>query len=249
MSQNNAYWHPIGFILCHLLAALLFGSWLFEPTHSYWERLDTAVFYTLNGTLAWGYEWQVFWAGANSKPADIATGLVMIAFFLYFAFSGGPTAMVKRLTMFGIMADTILLSQDGGVVDLYKQVISVSRTSPSLTLEPVHRLSELVPWIHAKDASPGSFPGDHGVVTFIWLGSVWFFAGWRWGIPALMMSVLILLPRMVAGAHWLSDNLVGSATLVLLMMAWIICTPVTYYLQRLGERILGFILPKRWQGY
>ncbi|TVO75809.1 phosphatase PAP2 family protein [Sedimenticola selenatireducens] len=247
MQQTQRIWYPLAFLLCHLFALLIYGSWLFEPTRVLWDALDTQLFYFLNGFLEQAESWQVFWATANTRIADVTTGLGMIAFFFLFIFSGAKAQRVGRLSMFGIMSSMILLSQDGGLVDLYKEIISVSRASPSLTLEPVYRLSELVPHIKAKDASHGSFPGDHGIVTFIWVGCIWFFANWRWGVAATLIGTLILLPRMVAGAHWLSDNLVGSSLLVLLMVAWILCTPLAYYLQRLGEWILGFILPQSWR--
>ncbi|MCW8944342.1 MAG: phosphatase PAP2 family protein [Sedimenticola sp.] len=247
MQQHQRIWYPLAFILCHLFAVMIYGSWLFEPTRTLWDALDNQVFYLLNGSLEQSESWQVFWASANTKMADIATGLGMIGFFFLYIFSGPKGQRIERLSMFGMMASMILLSQDGGLVDLYKETISVSRASPSLMLEPVYRLSELVPHIQAKDASHGSFPGDHGIVTLIWVGCIWFFASWRWGVAATLIGVLILLPRMVAGAHWLTDNLVGSSLLVLLMVAWILCTPLTYYLQRLGEWILGFILPNSWR--
>ncbi|WP_275097046.1 phosphatase PAP2 family protein [Sedimenticola hydrogenitrophicus] len=246
MPQNPRIWYPLPFLLCQVAGLLIYSSWLFEPTRALWDALDSRVFFLLNGLLAEGDWGRLFWAAANTKTADILTGLGMILFFFLFIFSGPKASRIERLSMFGVMAGMILLSQDGGLVDLYKQTIAVQRASPSLVLEPVYRLSELIPQIKAKDASQGSFPGDHGIVTLLWVGSIWFFAGWRWGVAAILSGTLILLPRMVAGAHWLSDNLVGSSLLALLMVAWILCTPLGYYLQRLGERILGFMLPGSW---
>jgi membrane-associated phospholipid phosphatase len=246
VSHKKPLWHPIPFVTCNLLALVLYASWLIEPTRSLWDGLDTQVFYALNGSLVWGEGWQTLWAFANSKTADILVGLTMILFFLVFSFAGRSDQRNQRLTNFGILCAMILLSQDGQLVNLYERIIDVVRPSPSLLLEPVHRLSELVPSIESKDAADNSFPGDHGVVAMIWLAAVWFYAGWRWKIAGMILCVLILLPRMVAGAHWLSDNLVGSATLVLLMAAWILCTPVAHYLQRLGVWILGYIFPAGW---
>lgn len=246
MPQQQSIWYPRGFIALHLLALLIFGSWLFEPTRAIWDSIDRHLFYLLNGSLAEGETWRLFWAAANTKTADIITGLGIIGFFFLFIFSGPKDQRIERLSMFGILCGMILLSQDGGLVDLYKGWLPFGRASPSLLLEPAYRLSELVPHIQAKDASGGSFPGDHGIVTLIWVGSTWFFASWRWGLAASLIGLLILLPRMVSGAHWLSDNLVGSSFLVLLMLAWILCTPLTFYLQRLGERVLGRLLPAGW---
>lgn len=246
MQDKTAIWHPIIFILCHLGAILIYGSWFYAPTRALWDSVDSELFFTLNGSLSLSEGWHLFWAHANTKVADIAVGIMMILLFLIFCFSGKKYLRVERLTAFGIMAGMILLSQDGGLVDLYKSVIEVVRSSPSVTLEPAIRLSELHPDIKLKDHSLGSFPGDHGIVVLIWLSCFWFFGGWRWGLPAIFIAFLVILPRMVAGAHWLTDNLVGSATLVLLMDAWILCTPVTFYLRKLGVAILSKLLPRSW---
>ncbi|AKH19939.1 phosphatase PAP2 family protein [Sedimenticola thiotaurini] len=245
MQQIRRVWYPLPFFLCHLFALLLFGSWLFEPTRALWDALDNQLFFLLNGLLADG-DWQVgFWAALNTKTADVVVGLGMILFFFLFIFSGPRTLRIERLSMFGVMSFIILLSQSE-LLSLYKELLAMQRFSPSLVLEPAYRLSELVPHIKAKDFSYGSFPGDHGIVTLIWVGSVWFFARWRWGLTAALIGALILLPRMVAGAHWLTDNLVGSSLPVLLLLAWVLFTPIGYYLQRLGVRILKFILPASW---
>lgn len=246
MSSRLKVWHPAVFILCHLFAALLFGSWLYEPTRAYWDVLDNWVFFSLNGSLQWGETWQLIWAWGNNRATDIVVGVLMILLFIHFIFSGGRRLILERMVIFGLMCVIIVISAEG-LLDLFQDALGFKRESPSRVLEPVYRLSELVPHIKAKDASGNSFPGDHGTVTFIWLTFVWLYAGWSHRLTALIMAVLILLPRMVGGAHWLTDNLVGSGTLVLLYMAWFLCTPFGFLVRTTGEKVLGFILPRSWQ--
>ncbi|OOZ35675.1 phosphatase PAP2 family protein [Solemya velesiana gill symbiont] len=246
MHTHLKIWHPLAFFVCNIAAVVLYGSWLFEPTRELWDGLDKLVFFTLNGSLQWGETWQAFWAAANHRSADIVVAIAMISFFMHFALTGGRRLILERAVLFILMSAMILATQEG-LIDLYQAIIDITRKSPSLVLEPVYRLSELVPGIKAKNASKSCFPGDHGTVVFIWLFFAWFFAGWKHRITALVMTVLILLPRLVSGGHWITDNLVGSGTLVLLMMAWIVFTPVGFALRWLGEKILGFILPRSWQ--
>ncbi len=246
MQQKATIWHPIAFITCQLLAVAIYGSWLYPPTRAILDSTDASLFFSLNGSLHWGESWQLFWAYANTKMADIAVGIVMIILFLLFCFGGKKYLRIERLVAFGIMCAMILLTQDGGLANYYVSVIDISRASPSLLLEPAIRLSELYPNIELKDHSASSFPGDHGIVVLIWLSCIWFYASWRWGLLAIVVTLLILLPRMVVGAHWLTDNLVGSAALVLLMDAWILCTPLAYYLHKLGTAILAKLLPRSW---
>ncbi|MET0049191.1 MAG: phosphatase PAP2 family protein [Sedimenticola sp.] len=246
MSSHLKIWSPLAFFLCNIAAVALYGSWLYEPTRELWDLLDNQVFYALNGSLEWGETWQRFWASANHRNTDIVIAIAMILFFMHFALTGGHRLILERVVLFFFMSAMILATQEG-LIDLYQAVIDVTRESPSLVLEPVYRLSLLVPDIKAKDASGSCFPGDHGTVIFIWLAFVWVFAGWKHRIVALVMTVLILLPRLVSGGHWITDNLVGSGTLVLLMMAWLVFSPVGFAVRWLGEKVLGFILPKRWQ--
>jgi len=246
VQQRQTIWHPTAFVICHIMMAVLFGSWLFPPTRAILDSIDTWLFFTLNGSLSWGEGWQLIWAYGNTFLADVVVGSLMILVFMIFCFSGEKYTRVERLSAFGIIPVMILVSQDGGLSNYYVDLIDISRASPSITLEPVIRLSELHPGIDLKDFSNSSFPGDHGIVVLIWLSCLLYYGGWRWGSPALLFTVLILLPRMIAGAHWLTDNLVGSATLVLFMDAWILFTPVAYYLNKLGNVILGKLLPRSW---
>ncbi|MES9875147.1 MAG: phosphatase PAP2 family protein [Candidatus Sedimenticola sp. PURPLELP] len=246
MSPHLKTWHPLAFFVCNIAAILLYSSWLYEPTRALWDGLDNGLFYILNGSLQIGETWQTIWALANHRTVDVVVGIVMIIFFWHFILTGGRRLIMERMVLFGLMAAMMLATQEG-LIDLYQQIIDVTRKSPSLVLEPVYRLSELVPDIKAKDASGSSFPGDHGTVVFIWLGFIFTFASRKHGIAAVLLCILILLPRLVSGAHWITDNLVGSGTLVLLMMAWIVFSPAGYLLRLVGEKILSFILPKSWQ--
>ena len=114
------------------------------------------------------------------------------------------------------------------------------RESPSLAVDGAVRISELFPgWqglLQVKDASNRSFPGDHASVLMLWALFVSAFAAgarrWlAWGLAALFM-----LPRIVAGAHWLSDVLVGGTFLALTTVAWGLCTPYAALASGLADR-------------
>lgn len=246
MQKPTRIWHPLAFFSCNLLALLLLASWYYPPTRGLWDALDRAAFFLLNGSLAWGESWQLIWAWGNNRAFDVGSGLLMIGLFWIHILSGRRGDLIPRLVQFGIMSLLILASQEG-VIDTYQRILEVQRASPSLVLEPVYRLSELVPQVQAKDASGSSFPGDHATVLLLWLGFVWIYAGLGLRITSLLLGLLIIAPRLVAGAHWLSDNLVGSGALVLLMLGWVLATPLGYLLKRLGTVILEAILPRRWQ--
>jgi len=42
----------------------------------------------------------------------------------------------------------------------------------------------------------------------------------------LGITLLFMLPRLVAGAHWFSDDFVGGLLIALLTLGWGYCTPL-----------------------
>ena len=44
---------------------------------------------------------------------------------------------------------------------------------------------------------------------------------------ALLITVIFSLPRVMAGAHWASDILVGSISLTLVTTSWLLITPAS----------------------
>ncbi|MEM7315014.1 MAG: phosphatase PAP2 family protein, partial [Planctomycetota bacterium] len=101
------------------------------------------------------------------------------------------------------------------------------------TLDDTWRLSTLVPRIHAKDTSPWSFPGDHGFVLLSVALYVSMFrarrtARWTW-----LVSIILILPRLIAGAHWTTDILIGSGAMALVTIGLLMATPVHDVFMRL----------------
>jgi membrane-associated phospholipid phosphatase len=101
-----------------------------------------------------------------------------------------------------------------------------ARHSPSLVLQPAYRLSELVPEINPKDSSKHSFPGDHALVLFMVSICIWFFAGRERGMLAIGISSLEVFPRLVGGAHWLTDILVGALSTALIATSLTLALPL-----------------------
>jgi membrane-associated phospholipid phosphatase len=77
-----------------------------------------------------------------------------------------------------------------------------------------------------KDGSSKSFPGDHGTTALLFAASFTYLAGWRLGLLACFYAAFLCLPRLITGAHWLSDIVVGSGSITLFFMAWAIYTPL-----------------------
>jgi len=241
----EARWHVRALIACNAIALLLLASWRWPPARLLWDRLDSEAFRLMNAPLANSAAWAQVWGVCNMRPVDLGFGLILLCFLV----KGNwifPAAQVRRaLYAFLAVLLLLLLIRAGPLAELVK-VMHWQRASPSLTVDGAVRLTELFPgWArdwHMKDASVRSFPGDHASVLLLWAMFLSPFAsGWRrwliWGL-----AVVFMLPRLVAGAHWLSDILVGGVFLALIAAGWGLYTPYAAKACSLFERFATPVL-------
>ena len=228
-------------VLCHLAAGLLYISW--RQTQDYtltkhgdkrfeysekaadglWKKLDYKVFRTLNGSLNDAPSAQSFWAICNNRAFDLAqAGLMGLVLWFSVFWRKTPEENLARIKSgYFLAAITIICIQL-----LHYTLFSFQRYSPSLKLKSeAIRLSKLehITW-PLKDASFHSFPGDHATVLFILAIFITYFAGKRWGLVALAVAIFCALPRMVGGAHWATDLLVGGTFIAVISTSWALCS-------------------------
>ncbi len=214
-----------------LAAFLLLGSWFWPVSRAAWDIFDLGCFQALNATVAWGYPWAVYWALTGDNLFDIVVALIVLgAFFRHILCKG--RGYCHRGIGLGIVTAAILLV----VLGLQRELISWPRPSPSLVVGEYHSIRQTVPWSRAKEDSPSSFPGDHATVIMIMLVLWWPAFGRRMGCGLLFLTVIFSLPRMAAGAHWMSDALVGGGFVVFLILGFFYGTP-------LGWRMYQLVLP------
>lgn len=243
----DARWRARGLIACNLLALVLLASWRWPPTRLLWDRLDAEVFHLLNAPLASSAAWAQVWAVCNMRPVDLGVGLIMLG-FLVKADWIFPAARVRQaLYAFLALLLLLLLIRAGPLAELVK-TMDWQRASPSLTVDGAVRLADLFPawdrqW-HMKDASRRSFPGDHASVLLLWAMFLSPFArGWRrWLVWCL--ALLFALPRLVSGAHWLSDIVVGGFFLAFTAIGWGLYTPYAVKACALMERFATPVLQR-----
>lgn len=220
-------WRLRPLLACHVGALLLLASWLWLPTRQLWDRLDLALFNLLNAPVHDMGLWAHTWAIGSMRPVDMAVGLVMLALMLKADLIVQASQVRRALFAFlGVLLVLLLIRV--GFAELVK-VMDWQRPSASLVVQGSARLSELFPgWEERwdmKDSASRSFPGDHASVLLLWALFLSFFArGWRL-LLIWSLAVLFMLPRLVAGAHWASDALVGGVLLSLLGIAWGCFTP------------------------
>lgn len=234
----NDQWRTRPLIACHIVALLLLASWVWAPSRALWDQFDLQLFALLNQPVHAAGLWAKTWAIGSMRPVDMGVGVLMLAVMLKadLVFSG---AQVRKALYAFLATLTLMLLFRVGFAELVK-LMGWQRPSASLVVEGAARLTELFPgWEERwdlKDSATRSFPGDHASVLLIWAMFLSFFA--RNGRLLLIwtMAVIFMLPRLVAGAHWGSDALVGGVFLALLGLAWACFTPFAYKASEWLER-------------
>ena len=230
-------WRVVWLLICHGAAVLL---WL-SLEASLWAGLDVWAFQAMNGMLAWGEGWQVLWAQMNTKAYDVVNGAIMVLFAGWVFLLDRAAPLPRRLAAFGVLCVAVL----AGVALSKELFVAAEKLSPSLVVAPFYNLAELMPGIDAKTGSDQSFPADHGVVSFIYTGFILLMAKRRFGLIALVIAFFNVMPRMVSGAHWLSDTIVGGGMFAFIILAWVLATPALVWAEGLCARVLALI---GWKG-
>lgn len=212
--------YPLIFLL-NLAGLALFLSWYLPENHGIWAFLDVEIFRFFNHKL--GENRAFLWAVAitNNRAFDgcslLAMGCLMLRFWLKETSAGRRKIVIMGLVM---LLTAVVLNQLG------QTLIPVKRASPTLTFDNIYRVSELL-HIPTKDASRDSFPGDHGMMLLIFSAFMMRYFGKTAGITALIIFVVFAFPRVMIGAHWLTDIVVGSLTVVLIGLPWWLMTPLS----------------------
>lgn len=238
--QNHWDWPRL--IAFHAIAFLVFASWLWQPTRTLWDQLDKQIFHYLNAPLATSSIWAHLWAFGSMRLADMAVGLIMLGFLIkgnwLFARDQVRTALFAFLS--GLF---LLLVIRIGLFSPLVKIMHWQHDGPSLVLNGAVRLGEVFPdwerFSHIKDSSSNSFPGDHASVVLLWALFLYPFAKvWQRALIGVL-TVVFLLPRLVAGAHWGTDIFIGGVFLSLVAFSWGFYTPFVAHGARLLERFFS----------
>lgn len=227
-------WRPIPLVMMHLVALLLMLSFILPNGFQLWRQLDNSVFFALNGTLSENNSWAWIWAWANTRYKDMLLALVMLVFLVFPGFAFKRPQLQQALV--GFLALMIVLVPLRYFFYEGSKLLDLSGNSPSLVLSPVYRLTEMFPHIPAKDGSGRSFPGDHATVLILWAAYLIMNTRCLGSYLAALLGALMILPRMVSGAHWFSDVAVGGFAVALPVLAWAFYSPLLLGLTRGMEK-------------
>ena len=224
-------------LICHLIIAILYLTWLIPPFSAAWQWIDVKAYPLLASLLTPNPTIRGFWAICNSPWIDWFHDIIIASFLIYYIFKGPK---LKRLAnvLTAILFAALIITVVNRV-----HPTRVQRKSPTKVYKwTAPRLSKEVTWVKVKDKSSASFPSDHAVTALLFVGIIFILMGPRMGLLASYYGIFFILPRLVVGAHWLSDIFVGSASIALFALSWFYGTPLAQRISYMIER--GFTLAK-----
>lgn len=112
----------------------------------------------------------------------------------------------------------------------FQKFLYINRDSPSILIPGAAKLSVLLNNNDIKDYSNNSFPAGHTLVLIYWSLFINLYAPKKVIIIAILISTLIIISRIITGAHWLSD------TLCSLLLGWLYFKLSIWFANR-NERI------------
>lgn len=232
---------PLLFWNC--LALVLFSSLFLLP--DLWSKIDTSFFRLVNEPLRDNHLLRTFWAMANHSFADWVEDLCILGFYIAAIWKCQKGTRLKRGAQFffclALTALTILL-----VNRLFcRDFLRLRRASPSLVLDQVVDITHSISWIRFKVHSSKSLPGDHATTALMFAISYAYLVRGRLGFLALLYGAFLCLPRLIVGAHWLSDIVVGSGCIVMVSISWAFFTPFADRAIAAIERIVKKIWPTK----
>lgn len=213
-------------LLCHLLMAVLLCSFFCSYTRVYWNYIDHAFFHFLNDPMENNTLLQHFWAFSNHKMADWVEDGIYGLLFITYILSPSAKSRTRKAAEFAfcVLLIGIILYSVNRII--FREQLTIYRDSPTMVIEHCVRLSKEIPWLKIKDFSPKCFPADHATTAILLAFTFSYIARGKPRVIACLYSVFLCLPRMATGAHWLSDMIVGSGSIVLFFLSWTYCTPL-----------------------
>ena len=217
-------------IFLNIIGIALFFSW-YPPEHQgFWFQLDKSVFYFFNDLLPQSKVFTYFVAFVNLRAFDSVAFIFML--LIFYGYYRKCNAVGKR-RMF-CMGIAMLVS--AVIAKQCDMEIPIERASPTKFFDQVNLVSQLSGW-PAKNRAGDSFPGDHGMMLLIFSGYMLKYFGRKAFLECLAVVVLFSLPRIMGGAHWLTDVIVGSVSIVLVVLSWLLLTPAS-------DKFISWLEPK-----
>lgn len=222
MPQTTAHRWTL-FVAMHIAAALLIVLWSLPEVQMPFRTLETQLFLALNGTVDNATTWGTTVAFMNLRGFDIPVGLLMLLIMTRGGFAVRRQE-VRELMVTFIWCLLLLLVVRQFILKPTFFALEFAGPSPSMVVDSAISVQQYLPGWPVKFQDHRSFPGDHASVLLLWWALISIRGNrsplWKWWSAATAIMILAQMPRLFAGAHWLSDNLIGGLTTAMVALAW-----------------------------
>ena len=191
----------LGWVLL-LMASLLI--WFNPLTHDLCVLLDENIFRVLNNSLLGNEILQLIFTVLNHK-LETKLNIVVMALINIICIFNYPKEKRGKV-FFSILFFWGFFQIGLGLHDYYfEKYLGVSRLSPSLVLDNPVLLSEIFNNKLIKDSSLCCFPSGHALALTYWLCFSVLYMPKSMKFIISLIILFLLFPRVVSGAHWISD--------------------------------------------
>lgn len=227
----NSY---IKIILANILGLFIIISYLLTSKNGFWFHIDAGVFYFFNNKIIPDSFFTSLVALTNLRIFDLVSFLAMGS--LYFYLFKGEDNKGKR-KMLGIGLSMLFMAV---IIKQCSFLMPLDHVSPTNYFDEVNRVSAMVNF-YTKDSSSNSFPGDHGMMLFIFAAFIGRYFKLRYFFIAILIALVFSAPRIMSGAHWFGDIYAGALGVCLIVLSWILLTNASDIMVAQLERLI----PKR----
>ncbi|NGX50562.1 MAG: Lipid A 1-diphosphate synthase [Chlamydiae bacterium] len=227
-----------------LIVLLALISWLIPESRIFWDLLDQKSFHFLNSWVQTSPLWQNFWAFIGHRIMDWIHDLIMLLFFILNIIWAAPYLKIRKVAelIFSILFIGLIIHIVNG--SALSETIHLYRDSPTMVDREAFRLSSVIEWTKVKDHSNKSFPSDHAITAILFTCLTFKLMGRKMGALALLYALFFCLPRLIAGAHWLTDTLIGSASIAIITTTIAFGTPLANGSINLIEKMIRKLCQK-----
>jgi membrane-associated phospholipid phosphatase len=229
--QKLKYIFPLALIMLPIAFFLKQAPWI--------HKIDVALAYFFNDLIRNLTFLQNPCAFLNAKIGNWLYDVVIVLFTIPYILFGKKEKMLERFIN-TVLIVALCVSCYFFFNRYLVMKFQYTSFSPSGVLPDLFKLSSVISWTKVKEFSANSYPSDHGSTIFMFVFCTFILMGRKKGIWALLFSIPFALPRLLVGAHWTSDLLLGSLPLAAFNIAWFFFTPIyQFFLQTILRSLHG----------
>lgn len=223
-------------LLLNVIGLLILFSW-WQTAIPLWPWLDSHIFWGFNHTLSTEPSLWVNVLGIlNCRYFDTGTFFALgLVLWIQVLKETHPQRYRRWAVITFIMMVSML------VIALLTHLQPYHHASPTIEYarQGFNPLSvEEIVSFDTKSESSSSFPGDHGLVMMIFAAFMLRFGSRGFGVASVILVILLSFPRIMVGAHWFEDVYMGSLSIALILLPWLLLTPPIVTVSNMLMRVL-----------